>query len=102
MEDNNMHSTVEPVPYIAHEAEMARMERVNRRWFIAWLITFLLLVGCVAGFIWYEAQFTDEITETIETTAEGGGNAYGTLISGNGSNVNYGESQSNADKAPNP
>jgi hypothetical protein len=55
------------------------------------------LVGCVAGFIWYEAQFTDEVTETIETYTDGGGNAYGTLVSGNRSVVNYGESQSNPD-----
>lgn len=92
-----MENKVADVPYIVHEAEMARMERVNKRWFWAWVITFILLVGCVAGFIWYEAQFTDEVTETIETYTDGGGNAYGTLVSGNRSVVNYGESQSNPD-----
>ncbi len=97
MEDNT-HSTIEPVPYIAHEAEMARMERVNRRWFIAWLITFLLLVSCVAGFIWYEAQFTDEIiTIDAEQTTEGGGNNYalGGDYYGAAENENY-------NQAPNP
>lgn len=85
------------VPYIVHESEMARMERANKRWFIAWLITFLLLVGCVAGFLWYEAQYVDEVTETIETSAEGGGNAYGTIVSGDSSEVNYGASEGNSD-----
>lgn len=78
----NKEKRPESVPYIVHESEMARMERVNKRWFIAWLITFLLLIGCVAGFIWYESQYVDEVTETIETSAEGGGNAYGTIVSG--------------------
>lgn len=95
MED--MEKRPESVPYIVHESEMARMERVNKRWFIAWLITFLLLIGCVVGFIWYEAQYVDEVTETIETSDEGGGNAYGTIISGDGSEVNYGASEGNSD-----
>lgn len=64
MTDNT--STI--VPYIAYESELARMERVNRRWFIAWLITFLLLVGCVTGFIWYEAQFEETtVTQDVDT-----------------------------------
>lgn len=74
------------VPYIVHESEMTRMERVNKRWFIAWLITFLLLVGCVAGFLWYEAQWETVETVTQEVTQESdagsnhfvGGDYYGT------------------------
>ena len=93
---------VADVHYIVHEAEMARMERVNTRLFWAWVVTLILLAGCVAGFIWYEAQYIDEVTETIETSAEGGGNAYGTIISGDGSEVNYGANKSDANKNPNP
>ena len=69
---------------------MARMERVNKRWFIAWLITFLLLIGCVVGFIWYEAQFEDVVI-TAEQTAEGQGSnfAIGGDFNGNTPEGNY-------------
>lgn len=66
---------VEPVPYIVHEAEMARQERNNKRWFIAWLITFILLVGCVAGFVWYKNQCeTVETWQDVWQEADGNGN----------------------------
>lgn len=68
---------VGPIQRYYHEQEVSRLERHNKRWFIAWLITFLLLVCCVAGFIWYEAQFQDEvITVEATQTTEGGGNNY--------------------------
>jgi len=86
---------VADVPYIVHEAEMARMERVNTRLFWAWVVTLILLVGCVAGFIWYEAQFTDEentVTQDIDT---GNGNL---AVTGIG-DLYYGESTSNSKNA---
>lgn len=61
--------------YIFFESEMARLERVNRRWFVAWLITFVLLIGCVAGFLYYESQFEDVVI-TAEQTADGQSNNY--------------------------
>ena len=70
--DNDKPKTID---YIVHESAMARMERINKRWFITWLITFLLLCGCVGGFIWYEAQFED-VTITAEQTADGASNNY--------------------------
>ena len=94
-----MENKVADVPYIVHEAEMARMERVNKRWFWAWLLTFVLLVGCVAGFIWYEAQFVEEentITQDIDT---GNGNL---ALTGIG-DLYYGESPANSqDPQKNP
>ena len=51
-----------------HESDLDRLERINKRWFVAWLITFLLLVGCVAGFIYYESQW--EVVSTTEVTQE--------------------------------
>lgn len=90
---------VEPVPYIVHESAMARQERNNKRWFIAWLITFILLVGCVAGFVWYENQWEvveTEITQDIDT---GIGDAF---VSGTG-DVIYGESAADStDENTNP
>lgn len=90
-----MENKVADVPYIVHEAEMARMERVNKRWFWAWLLTFVLLAGCVAGFIWYEAQFVEEentITQDIDT---GNGNL---ALTGIG-DLYYGESPANSKNA---
>lgn len=66
---------VGPIQRYYYEADMARMERANKRWFYAWLITFILLIGCVAGFIWYESQF-EEIVITAEQTADGQSNNY--------------------------
>lgn len=90
------------VPYIVHESAMARMERVNRRLLAVIIILIILLAATNGAWIWYENQFTDEVTETVETSSEGGGNAYGTLISGNNSEVNYGQSESDAKNDKNP
>lgn len=54
----------EPVPYIVHEGEMARAERDKKRWFIAWIITFVLFLASWAGFLWYESQW--EVYETYQ------------------------------------
>lgn len=63
--------------YIFFESEMARLERVNRRWFVAWLITFVLLIGCVAGFLYYESQFVDEVvTQEVVQEADNGENHF--------------------------
>ena len=86
---------VADVPYIVHEAEMARMERVNTRLFWAWIVTLILLAGCVVGFTWYEAQFVEEentITQDIDT---GNGNL---AVTGIG-DLYYGESTSNSKNA---
>lgn len=76
---------------------MARQERTIKRLWIIVLILILLLAATNGAWIYYESQFVDEVTETIETTTEGGGNAYGTIVSGDGNGVHYGESQSNSD-----
>lgn len=65
----------ESVPYTVYEAEMARKDKANRRWFIAWLITFLFLVGGFVGFVFYEQQFEDVVI-TAEQTASDTGNNY--------------------------
>lgn len=57
---------VESVPYIVHEGEMARAERDKKRWFIAWIVTFVLFLASWAGFLCYESQweyFDMEITQ---------------------------------------
>ena len=74
------------IDFTVHESIMARMERANKRWFIAWLVTFLLLCACVGGFIWYEAQFED-IKMTQEATTDGGGDA---IVNGAAGDLYYG------------
>ena len=56
------------VPYIVHEAELARAERTAKRLWITILLLIVLLVGTNAGWIWYESQFeysqtTQEVTQ---------------------------------------
>ena len=55
------------VPYIVHESEMARLERVIKRMFILLIILIVLLFGTNAGWLWYESQFEDVVTEVEQT-----------------------------------
>ena len=97
---------IEPVPYIAHEAEMARLERqhdkerdqlkdtIKKLW-IALILVISLLVATNGAWIWYESQFVEEsVWQEVDT---GEGDAF---IAGLG-DVNYGESQTESN-APNP
>ena len=86
------------VPYFAIEAAGALQKLYFKRLWILILVLVVLLVATNGAWIWYESQYVDEITETVETYAEGGGNAYGTIVSGYNSEVNYGENESNANK----
>lgn len=75
------------VPYIVHEGEMARMERMNRRLWIVILALIAALIVTNAAWIYYENQFEDvTVTQEVDT---GEGDAF---VSGNG-DVNYGESK---------
>lgn len=82
-----MQSDVAMIPYYAHEGEMARAERMNKRLWIVILVLILCLVGTNAGWIIYESQFADEvITQEVDT---GEGTA---VVSGTGDAI-YGESK---------
>lgn len=76
------------VPYIVHESEMARLERVIKRLFILLIILITLLFGTNAGWLWYESQFED-----VSTTVEQGATAddYSTAIINDGVHINDGE-----------
>lgn len=63
------------VPYIAHEGMMARMERTIKRLWILALVLVLLLVASNVAWIYYEAQFTDEVV-TVEQENEDGYNNF--------------------------
>ena len=56
------------VPYIVHEAELARAERTAKRLWITILLLIVLLVGTNGAWIWYQSQLeysqtTQEVTQ---------------------------------------
>lgn len=62
------------VSYIAFESVCTRFERTIKRLWILVIILTVLLVGTNCAWLWYENQFTDEITtETYEADATDGG-----------------------------
>ena len=77
------------IPYFAHEGEMVRMERMNKRLWILCIILILLLAGSNAWWVHYENQFEDVVTVTQESSTEDGGNA---IVNNEGS-VIYGEGE---------
>ena len=87
MEDNKMSD----VPYLVHEEELVRMERNVKRWFIGWIITFVALILTNIGWIVYENQYQDVVTETYSAETDSGGTA---IANGDGSVVVNGESDS--------
>ena len=74
----------EDVPYIVHEAELARAERSFKRLWAAIILLIVLLFGSNAGWLYYESQF-EETATTIEAEADDGGNA----VANNNGMVNY-------------
>ena len=72
------------VPYIVHEAELARAERSFKRLWAAIILLIMLLFGSNAGWLYYESQF-EETATTIEAEADDGGNA----VANNNGMVNY-------------
>jgi hypothetical protein len=91
---------VEPVPYIAHEAEMARMERANKRLWIVVIILIAALILSNAAWIYRESQFetVETTTTTVEQDAddEGSNNYYG------GDYYGSSESDKNDNETPSP
>ena len=73
------------VPYIVHEADMARQERTIKRLWILLILLIVLLVGSNVAWIAYESQFTDEIVTEIDAEQETGeGNNYVVGVDMNG------------------
>ena len=60
------------VPYIVHEADMARQERTIKRLWIALILVIVLLVGSNCAWLYYESQFSDEIVTEIDAQQETG------------------------------
>ena len=58
------------VPWEVHQDAMARANLANRRWFVAWVITFFLLLATVVFCIWQRSQYElveQEYVQNIDT-----------------------------------
>lgn len=81
------------IPYIAHESEVARLERIIKRFWILSLVIFLALIGTNIFWIWNDSQHQDiTTTETYTTESNDGGTA---IINGEGSVIINGQGDSN-------
>lgn len=85
------------IPYFVHQEDMFHCQVNAKRWFIAWLITFALFVLTNIGWIVYENQFADVVTESYSAETDDGGTA---IANGSGS-VTYGESDLHKDNTKN-
>lgn len=73
------------IPFYVHEAEMYRMERNNKRWFIAFMVVLFMLFATNIGWVIYESQFEDIYIEQAGDTDDGGSNYFnGTGVFNNG------------------
>ena len=75
------------IPYFAHEGEMNRAERANKRLWIIIIILIVALVGTNAGWIIYESQFSVTETTIDQQVDTGDGTA---VVSGTGDAI-YGK-----------
>ena len=66
----------ESVPYIVHEASMARMERQAKRLWITVLVLIFLLVGTNGAWLWWNNQWEAVESWDITQENEGGNNNY--------------------------
>lgn len=63
------------IPYIAHEAEMARAERTQKRLVKIIIILIALLVATNFAWLIYESQYQD-IEQTVTQEADNGTNEF--------------------------
>lgn len=73
----------ENIPYVVHEANMARAERQSKRWMIAFFVALAMLFATNVGWIIYESQF-----ETISYKQDGEG--LNNVNVGEQGDINYG------------
>lgn len=61
-----------PVPYIAHEGMLVRMERQIKRLWVALIVAIIALVVCNVAYLWYLNQYD---FASYQVSSEDGGNA---------------------------
>lgn len=67
----------ESVPYIVHEAAMARMERQAKRIWITILVLIFLLVGTNGAWLWWNNQWETVYQEVTQEADNGTNNFVG-------------------------
>lgn len=74
------------VPYIVHEADMARMERGNKRLSVlaSILVALLFITNALWVWLWNQYEYVDSVTTTVSQDGEGNN------IYGDGNEVNDG------------
>lgn len=80
------------VPYIVHEADMARMERGNKRLSVlaTVLVALLFITNALWVWLWNQYEYADsEVTTTVSQDGEGNN------IYGDGNEVNDGADSNN-------
>lgn len=83
----------ENIPFVVHEAEVARLDKTIKRMFVLCILLIVIAVGTNAYWIWNESQYEDVVTTvTQEVDGSDGGNA----IINDGVYIN-GESKTNSD-----
>lgn len=89
---NNMEENIQ-VPYIVHEADMARMERSNKRLSVlaTVLVALLFISNALWIWMWNQYEYVDAVTTTVSQDGEGNN------IYGNGNEVTD-ESDSNSNE----
>lgn len=78
------------IPYYLHEGEMFRLERLNKRWFIAFLVVLIMLFVTNGAWIAYEMQY--ETYYYQQDVASEGADAKAFLNTGEGDLIYNGES----------
>lgn len=80
----------EPMPYVAYEAAIARLDHTNKR---LWILI-LILIAVIGFLVWRDMQYEDVVTtETVtQDSGDGGSNTFtGDFVGGD----YYGETDSN-------
>ena len=78
IEKAEVSETPATIPFYAHEGEVTRLERINKRLWIAMLVVFAAFVLSNLAWIIYENQFEDVAYtyEVRQDSGEGGNNQY--------------------------
>lgn len=76
MDEKTKNINQDMIPYIAHESEMARLERIIKRFFVLCILLVIVAVGSNIGWLIYESQFEDVTTTVTQELRSGfGGDA---------------------------
>lgn len=91
-------NTTAQVPYVIHESEVNRLERIIKRQWIALILVICMLFACNGAWIYAWTQYD---YESYELTADGNSNASFIGEDGNIYNGGYSKSEKTKTEKPN-